>query len=102
LKVFRNQVIAMLTPGLGAIEAARIVHSTADVLGFGPELDVAQAMRLLDRLSGVPGLVGITAHFSKSHALLAWQSGGSDPKRRERGASADRASGIPRARAARR
>ena len=102
MKVFRNQVIDMLTPGLGAPEAARIVHSTADVLGFGPELDVAQAMRLLDRLAGVPGLVGITAHFIKSHALLAWQSGGSDPKRRERAVLAHGASSRPRARGARR
>jgi hypothetical protein len=98
LKVFRKQVIDMLTPGLGATEAMRIVHSTADVLGFGPELDVAQALRLLDRLADVPGLVGITAHFSKSHALLAWQSAGSVPQRRERTALAQRASSSPRAR----
>jgi hypothetical protein len=101
LKVFRNQVIDVLTQGLGASEAARVVHSTADALGFGPELEVVQALRLLDRLAGVPGLVGITAHFSKSHALLAWQTGGAAP-RRERALNEQRASSSPRARAGRR
>ena len=69
----RGDLISLLSPSIGAARAATAVDSAADVAGIeGDELTRDEALRLLERITAVPGIVGVAARFAKSRVHLVW------------------------------
>lgn len=60
---------AQLAPALGQEKSEQLVADARKQLGFnGCELTPEQALAVLDLLSSVPGLVGVTARFVKARS----------------------------------
>lgn len=66
----RTKLIAVLSAGLGPEVATKLVTDTTTALGFGDELGRREILRVLDRLVEHPGLVGVSARFTKSQVML--------------------------------
>jgi len=77
-----NTVVGLLSPTLGAEKSADVVFSAAKRLGF-PESGItgAQAMAILDELSRVTGIVGVTARFAKQRTDFSRFAGASPARR---------------------
>jgi aspartokinase len=64
-------IIDLLASTLGEEASVELVHAALRRLGIeGEELDSRDAMRLLEAIAAVPGLVGITARFAKARVIL--------------------------------
>ena len=67
----KTELVELLSPSLGEEKAGELVAATAASLGLNLDnLDENQALQILEKLAGTPGLVGITARFAKARALL--------------------------------
>jgi hypothetical protein len=67
----RAEIVALLAPSLGEEKAGEIVGSAAASIDLTGELfEKTKALRLLDVLAAVPGIVGVTARFAKARMLL--------------------------------
>jgi hypothetical protein len=71
--VSRVDVIDLLASSLGTTKAEHAVRQAAESMRLddGP-LSLDQALALLEKIAEEPGLVGITARFAKTRALLRW------------------------------
>lgn len=70
----RPELAALLSNNIGIEKAQELVTLAADELALGPELTREQALDVLERVAGQPGLIGIAARFAKSRVLLRWSS----------------------------
>jgi hypothetical protein len=66
----RSKLIGVLGRGLGPQAASEVVHRTANALGMGEELSREDVLRVLDRLITYPGLIGVSATFTKSQVCM--------------------------------
>ena len=65
--------IQYMLAALGDAKARDVVGKAArDLNVVGTDLDSRQALQILERIAAEPGLVGITARFAKSRAILRW------------------------------
>jgi threonine synthase len=77
-----NTVVGLLSPTLGAEKSADVVFSAAKRLGFAEGgITGAQAIAILEELSRVTGLVGVTARFAKQRTDFARFATASPPRR---------------------
>lgn len=71
--ISRVDVIDLLAASLGNTKAEHAVRAAAESLRLDERpIDLDQAMKLLDKIGEEPGIVGITARFAKTRALLRW------------------------------
>ena len=67
------EVVAdLLAPTLGNERALTLVREQGRALGHGPEIDLDQALTLLERIAKFPGVTGIAARFAKTRINLTW------------------------------
>jgi hypothetical protein len=61
----------MLASSIGGAAALERINRTCRTLNYlDLELDREQALAVLERISGEPGIVGISARFAKSRIIL--------------------------------
>ncbi|MFO0616317.1 MAG: hypothetical protein U0414_27240 [Polyangiaceae bacterium] len=65
-------VVSLLAPDLGEDRAARLVEETASILNLPGEVDLDQALTLLERITRMSGVVGVAARFAKTRIHLSW------------------------------
>ena len=71
--ISRVDVIDLLAASLGTTKAEHAVRSAADSLRLADSsFPLDQALALLEKIAEEPGIVGITARFAKTRALLRW------------------------------
>jgi hypothetical protein len=71
--VSRLDVIDLLAASLGTTKAEHAVRNAAESLRLDDApLSLDQALTLLDKIAEEPGIIGITARFAKTRALLRW------------------------------
>ncbi len=68
----RDDLITLLSRSLGEDAARLYVVEAAGDLRLGDQLAVADALAILEKLAGSPGLVGVAARFAKARVHLAW------------------------------
>ena len=71
-RISRDDVVELLSASLGTIKAEHAVRSAATALQLGASFPLDQALVLLDRIAMEPGIVGITARFARTRAVLRW------------------------------
>jgi hypothetical protein len=68
-----TEIVALLAPAVGKKTAQDAVQNAASALGLPPDGWRAEhALSILDHLAASPGLLGISARFAKSRAILAF------------------------------
>lgn len=67
-RISARAVIALLSPTLGWEKSEESVTGAMKLLDLPDELDVDQAHAILDLLSRIAGVVGVTARFARSRA----------------------------------
>jgi hypothetical protein len=66
-------VIDLLAASLGTAKAEQVVRAAAASLRLDAgAFELEQALALLDKIAEEPGIVGITARFAKTRAVLRW------------------------------
>ena len=65
-------VAGLLAPTLGKERAESLVREHARTLGLPNELDLDQALLLLEHIAKIPGVTGIAARFAKTRINLTW------------------------------
>lgn len=65
-------LVALLAPTIGKEHAQRVIDDTARMLGHADDIDLDQALALLERIASSPGVVGIAARFAKTRVHLSW------------------------------
>lgn len=65
-------VAGLLAPTLGEERADVLVRDLAKTLALGEEIDLEQALALLERVAQMPGVTGIAARFAKTRIHLSW------------------------------
>jgi hypothetical protein len=75
----KTVLAAFLQQNLGVEKATATVDDACRSLGFSEPLTRAQCLETLEHIALQPGIVGITARFAKSRAILAL---GTAPSRR--------------------
>ncbi len=68
--VSRRDVIELLSAALGTAKAEHEVRAAADGLRLGADFPLDEALALLERIAAEPGIVGITARFATTRAVL--------------------------------
>jgi hypothetical protein len=66
----RTFLARMLSQSVGEQKATEVVNATADRLGYNGMLTEEQAMALLEKVAGEPGIVGVAARFARSRLIL--------------------------------
>ncbi len=68
-----DELIGMLAGALGQKAASDAVQATCKALQLRDDgWSVDEALKILDHLANAPGLLGITARFVKTRAILSW------------------------------
>lgn len=67
----REAVAAFLRQNIGTEKAAAIVDEACVSLGLPTTLSRSQCLAVLEHIALQPGIIGITARFAKSRAILA-------------------------------
>ncbi len=65
-------VIALLKPTLGEERASALVRETAAIMDIGGDVDLDQALGLLERIARAGGVTGVAARFAKTRIHLSW------------------------------
>jgi hypothetical protein len=69
----RDELIAMLAGAVGEKPVRDAVQTACKALKLPEDAwSVDDALRILDHLAALPGLLGITARFVKTRAILSW------------------------------
>ncbi len=73
-KIKRSLVLvaALLAPTLGGERAGTLVREAATSLNLGSDVDLDQALVLLEQIARMPGVTGIAARFAKTRIHLSW------------------------------
>ena len=70
-RISREELVKQLGSTVGDIKAAQAIATEAAGLGLDqPELEVPDALRLLDRVAALPGIVGIAAQLMRARVVL--------------------------------
>jgi hypothetical protein len=68
-----QEIVELLSPALGAAKARMIVEDACGKLRLSlVQVTRHEAQQILEVVAQTPGLVGITARFALSRALLMW------------------------------
>jgi hypothetical protein len=71
--VSRSDVVDLLAASLGNTKAEHAVQAAAVALRLDDtSFPLDRALALLEKVAEEPGIVGITARFAKTRALLRW------------------------------
>jgi hypothetical protein len=71
--ISRGDVIDLLAASLGTTKAEQAVRVAATSLRLDAgAFQLEEALALLDKIAEEPGIVGITARFAKTRAVLRW------------------------------
>ena len=70
--ISREDVVDLLSASLGTVKAEHAVRAAATALQLGDSFPLDQALALLDKIAMEPGIVGITARFARTRAVLRW------------------------------
>ncbi len=71
--ISRVDVIDLLAASLGTTKADHVVRSACSALRLDDgSFELEQALALLEKIAEEPGIVGITARFAKTRAVLRW------------------------------
>ncbi len=65
-------VSSLLAPTLGEERAETLVRDLARSLALGDEIELDQALMLLEKVAQMPGVTGIAARFAKTRIHLSW------------------------------
>jgi hypothetical protein len=69
--VSAEEIASLLASAMGTEKAMEVVLGAARRLAITPErIDKERAMALLDQLAGQPGIVGLSARFTKARLIL--------------------------------
>jgi hypothetical protein len=69
-----TEITALLAPAVGKKAAEDAIKQAASALGLPPdEWQAEHALSILDHLAARPGLLGISARFAKSRAILTFR-----------------------------
>ena len=72
-RIDKTALCALLSSSVGEAMALQAVNQASQRLGLkGDDFDQPQALQLLELLAASPGLMGITARFTKSRLILNW------------------------------
>ncbi len=66
----RNAVAAFLTQNIGVEKATHIVSVACELLGFSGGMTRPQCLQVLEKIAEQDGIIGVTARFAKSRAIL--------------------------------
>lgn len=68
-----DEIVALLAPAVGDRPAREAVATACAALGLDPsDWPLVDALNILDYLTHSPGLLGISARFAKTRAILLW------------------------------
>lgn len=71
--ISRSDVVDLLAASLGTTKAEHAVRAAAAALRLDDSsFPLERALALLEKIAEEPGIVGITARFAKTRALLRW------------------------------
>lgn len=71
-RVLVSELTALFGRSLGDEKAAHVVQVAMNrVAVIGPDLDPADALRVLDEIAGMPGPAAVVARFAKARYMLA-------------------------------
>lgn len=65
-------VVALLAPNVGEERAQRLVEETASTMNLGSQIELDQALALLEKITRMSGVVGVAARFAKTRIHLSW------------------------------
>jgi hypothetical protein len=66
-----DELTEMLSPSLDENEVwAAVLEATEELNVFGYEISVEDALAVLDRMAGQPGLLGTSARFCRTRLML--------------------------------
>lgn len=68
----RSLVVRLLAPNVGEERAQKLVEETAQVMGLPAELELDQALALLEKITRMSGVIGVAARFAKTRIHLSW------------------------------
>lgn len=68
----RSLVVRLLAPNLGEERAQKLVEETAQVMDLPAELELEQALALLEKITRMSGVIGVAARFAKTRIHLSW------------------------------
>ena len=73
--VQRPDIAALMANAIGPANAEAVTDAACAALGLGDAvaLQVDEAMSILERIAGEPGIVGVAARFAKSRAIFRWR-----------------------------
>jgi len=66
------ELIPFLAPTIGEEKAKEVIGETAKKLGFSEEISKEEGLQILEKITEMGGLVGITARFAKAQVHLHW------------------------------
>jgi hypothetical protein len=70
-RITREELVRQLGSTVGDIKAEQAISTEALGLGlYKLELEIGDAIRLLDRVATLPGIVGIAAQLMRARVLL--------------------------------
>jgi hypothetical protein len=67
----REVLVAYLRQNLGNEKATAVIDDACAAVGVGWSLTREQCLAVLEHVAMQPGLIGITARFAKSRAILS-------------------------------
>lgn len=71
----RSKLVGMLSKSLGEEKANEVIILAATELKISKEVfDQEEALKVLDKISQTPGLVGIVSRLAKVHVRLDWNT----------------------------
>jgi hypothetical protein len=71
--ISKSDVIDLLAASLGTTKAEHAVRAASGALRLeASSFPLDQALSLLEKIAEEPGIVGITARFARTRALLRW------------------------------
>jgi hypothetical protein len=65
-------VVGLLAPTLGQERAANLVHETADAMHLPEQIQLEEALVLLEKITRMSGVIGVAARFAKTRIHLSW------------------------------
>ncbi len=63
---------SLLAPTIGDERAGALVRDQARAMGLPEQIDLDQALALLEEVARLPGVTGIAARFAKTRIHLSW------------------------------
>jgi len=65
-------VVTLLAPTLGQERAANLVRETASAMHLPDQVELDDALLLLEKITRMSGIIGVAARFAKTRIHLSW------------------------------